>query len=265
MIAAVAAAGDPYPLAGGRSELSHHGRGDGLLPGRSRPRKHRRRSATIVSRFLRQRSRQNLSALQDPAPRKGSAGGLGATVATVCFRKGRQHDYVDSRSGRVCDGSDRSCRSSTRRKEEILLVIGTSSSEVAFPGLIRNWINRGETNSWSGSFCWPVTASIWMARTFTWHWESASLRRRPIPHIFPSQFALLAVLPMTSNGSVASGSFINLAATLQSTHVLPPNGLGLLFDVDRIIALSSGWLKSQKMRLSHDISHQCKIFIDAHP
>lgn len=33
MIAAVAAAGNPYPLAGCLSEPPHHGRRDGLLPG----------------------------------------------------------------------------------------------------------------------------------------------------------------------------------------------------------------------------------------
>ena len=33
VIPAVAAAGKPYPLAGRRSELLHHGRRDGLLPG----------------------------------------------------------------------------------------------------------------------------------------------------------------------------------------------------------------------------------------
>jgi hypothetical protein len=33
MIATVAAACDPYPLAGGGGELPNHGRRDGLLPG----------------------------------------------------------------------------------------------------------------------------------------------------------------------------------------------------------------------------------------
>jgi hypothetical protein len=49
VIATVAAARDPYPLAGCRSELPHHGRRDGLLPGASEG---RRRSLRIGLRLI---------------------------------------------------------------------------------------------------------------------------------------------------------------------------------------------------------------------
>ncbi|MFG3757278.1 cation:dicarboxylate symporter family transporter, partial [Klebsiella pneumoniae] len=57
-----------------------------------------------------------------------------------------------------------------------------------------------------------------------------------------AQLTLLAVLLLTSKGgaTVAGGSFIKLAATLQSTRALPLSGLGLLFGVDRFMALCGG-------------------------
>ena len=46
------------------------------------------------------------------------------------------------------------------------------------------------------------------------------------------------MLLLTSKGgtAVAGGAFVKLAATLQSVRVLPLDGLGLLFGVDRLMA-----------------------------
>jgi aerobic C4-dicarboxylate transport protein len=52
------------------------------------------------------------------------------------------------------------------------------------------------------------------------------------------QLGVLGILLLTSKGgtTVAGGAFIKLAATLQTVHALPLNGLGLLFGVDSLMA-----------------------------
>jgi aerobic C4-dicarboxylate transport protein len=48
------------------------------------------------------------------------------------------------------------------------------------------------------------------------------------------------MLMLTSKGgtTVAGGAFVKLAATLQSVRMLPLSGLGLLFGVDRLMAIA---------------------------
>ena len=60
------------------------------------------------------------------------------------------------------------------------------------------------------------------------------------PFSLSQQAAVLAVMLLTSKGgtTVAGGAFVKLAATLQSVRLLPLSGLGLLFAVDRLMAIA---------------------------
>jgi aerobic C4-dicarboxylate transport protein len=128
-------------------------------------------------------------------------------------------------------------------KEEILLVVSTSSSEVAFPRLIQKLQQSGCDEAVVG-FVLPAGYSFNLDGTSIYMALGVGFIAQATDTPFPwsSQLALLAVLLLTSKGgaTVAGGSFIKLAATLQSTHALPLSGLGLLFGVDRFMALCGG-------------------------
>jgi len=51
-------------------------------------------------------------------------------------------------------------------KEELLIVLGTSSSESALPALMENWSGLAVQNRWWGWLCPPAILSIWMAPIF---------------------------------------------------------------------------------------------------
>ncbi|MFM0298878.1 cation:dicarboxylase symporter family transporter [Paraburkholderia sediminicola] len=61
----------------------------------------------------------------------------------------------------------------------------------------------------------------------------------PLP--LSQQLALLAVMLLTSKGGAgaAGGALVKLAATLQSSHALPLSGVGLLFGIDRVLAIAT--------------------------
>ncbi|MFM0730971.1 cation:dicarboxylase symporter family transporter [Paraburkholderia sediminicola] len=61
------------------------------------------------------------------------------------------------------------------------------------------------------------------------------------PLSLSQQLALLAVMLLTSKGGAgaAGGALVKLAATLQSSHALPLSGVGLLFGIDRVLAIAT--------------------------
>jgi aerobic C4-dicarboxylate transport protein len=124
-------------------------------------------------------------------------------------------------------------------KEEIVLVLGTSSSAAALPHLMVKLENLGCPRSVVGltlstgySFNLAGTAIyLSMAAIF--------LARATDVELDPSQqLALLGVLLLTSKGAAAvtGGGFIALAATLSSTGAVPMEGLALLIGVDQFLA-----------------------------
>ena len=127
-------------------------------------------------------------------------------------------------------------------KEEILLVFGTASGEVAFPRLIEKLPKAGCEEAVVG-FVLPAGFSFNLDGTGIQMAISAVFIAQVTDTPFPlsQQIALFVIMLFTSKGgtTVAGGAFIKLAATLQSVRVLPLGGLGLLLGIDRFMATGS--------------------------
>jgi aerobic C4-dicarboxylate transport protein len=124
-------------------------------------------------------------------------------------------------------------------REELLLVLGTASGEVALPRLMLKLEQAGCDGAIVGfvlpggySFNLDGT-SIYMAIAVAFIAQATDT-----PFDLWQQAGVLAILLLTSKGgtTVAGGAFIKLAATLQTVRTLPLNGLGLLFGIDRLMA-----------------------------
>ena len=124
-------------------------------------------------------------------------------------------------------------------KEEILLVLGTSSSETALPGMIRKLQQLGCTKSTVGlviptgySFNLDGT-NIYMAMAAVFLAQATNT-----PLDLHQQIALLLVAMITSKGAsgVTGAGFITLAATLQSVPTIPIESLALLVGIDRFMS-----------------------------
>lgn len=124
-------------------------------------------------------------------------------------------------------------------KDEIILVLGTSTSESALPRLMAKLENLGVSKPVVGlviptgySFNLDgIAIFLTMAALFIGQATNIDLS-------LEQQLGLLAVLLLTSKGAAAvtGGGFITLAATLASTHTLPVAGLALLLGVDRFMS-----------------------------
>ena len=124
-------------------------------------------------------------------------------------------------------------------KEEILLVLGTSSSESALPRMMAKLEHLGCSQSVVGlviptgySFNLDGT-SIYMTIAVVFVAQAMDVHLGALQY-----FTLLGVLMLTSKGAAAvtGGGFITLAATLSSTSMLPVAGLTLLIGVDRFMS-----------------------------
>jgi aerobic C4-dicarboxylate transport protein len=124
-------------------------------------------------------------------------------------------------------------------REELLLVLGTASGEVALPRLMLKLEQAGCDGSIVG-FVLPAGYSfnldgtgIYMAIAIGFIAQATDT-----PFSFGQQIGVLAIMLLTSKGgtTVAGGAFIKLAATLQTLRALPLGGLGLLFGIDRLMA-----------------------------
>jgi aerobic C4-dicarboxylate transport protein len=124
-------------------------------------------------------------------------------------------------------------------QDEFLIVLGTSSSEAALPGLMRKLEELGCTKSvvglvvpsgysfnLDGTSIYLTIAAIFVAQATNTH---LSLSQEAV---------LLLVLMLTSKGSAAvtGGGFITLAATLSSLGTVPVAGIALLLGVDRFMS-----------------------------
>ena len=124
-------------------------------------------------------------------------------------------------------------------KEEIFLVLGTSSSESALPGLMHKLefagaarpvvglvVPTGYSFNLDGTSIYLTMAAIFIAQAFN------------IQLGLGQQLGILGVLLLTSKGAAAvtGGGFITLAATLASTGSVPVEGLALLLGVDRFMS-----------------------------
>ncbi len=124
-------------------------------------------------------------------------------------------------------------------KEEILIVMGTSSSETVLPRMMAKLehagcakpvvglvIPTGYSFNLDGTSIYMSMAAIFIAQATN------------TPLTLGQQLGILAVLLLTSKGAagVTGSGFITLAATLSSIPALPVAGLGLLIGIDRFMS-----------------------------
>jgi aerobic C4-dicarboxylate transport protein len=124
-------------------------------------------------------------------------------------------------------------------REELLIVLGTSSSETVLPRMITKLQGLGAAPAVVGlvvpagySFNLDGTSIyLTMAAIFV-----AQATNTPLP--LAQQLALLAVLILTSKGAagVTGSGFIVLAATLSSVGSVPVAGLALILGIDRFMS-----------------------------
>jgi aerobic C4-dicarboxylate transport protein len=123
--------------------------------------------------------------------------------------------------------------------EELLVVLGTSSSETALPRLIDKMerfgvarpvvglvVPTGYSFNLDGTSIYMSMATIFIAQAYN------------IDLSITQQIGILAVLMVTSKGAagVTGSGFITLAATLEATKIVPIEGLALLLGVDRFMS-----------------------------
>ncbi len=122
---------------------------------------------------------------------------------------------------------------------EILLVLGTSSSEAALPRLLDKLerfgcarpvvglvVPAGYSFNLDGTSIYLSMAVLFLAQVFR------------VPLGLGEQLSILLILMVTSKGAagVTGSGFIVLASTLTATRVVPVEGLALLLGVDRFMS-----------------------------
>ena len=124
-------------------------------------------------------------------------------------------------------------------KEELFIVLGTSSSESALPRLMAKMENAGAEKSVVGMVV-PTGYSFNLDGTSIYLTMAAIFiaQATNTPLDLQQQITLLVVLLLTSKGAaaVAGGGFIVLAATLSSGGAIPVAGLALILGIDRFMS-----------------------------
>jgi aerobic C4-dicarboxylate transport protein len=124
-------------------------------------------------------------------------------------------------------------------REELLIVLGTSSSESALPRLLVKLeelgcsksvvglvVPAGYSFNLDGTSIYLTIAALFVAQATNTHLTAKD------------EFTLLLVLMLTSKGAAAvtGGGFITLAATLSALGTVPVAGITLLLGVDRFMS-----------------------------
>ena len=124
-------------------------------------------------------------------------------------------------------------------KDELVIVLGTSSSESVLPRLINKMealgcsssvvrlvVPTGYSFNLDGTCIYLTMAAVFVAQA------------TDTPMTFGDELTLLLVLLLTSKGAAAvtGGGFITLAATLSSVGHVPVAGVSLLFGIDRFMS-----------------------------
>lgn len=124
-------------------------------------------------------------------------------------------------------------------REELLIVLGTSSSEAALPNLMEKLEKMGCSKSvvglvvptgysfnLDGTTIYLSMAVIFLAQVFNIHLEISQM------------LTIIGILMVTSKGAagVTGSGFIVLASTLTAVKVIPIEGLALLLGVDRFMS-----------------------------
>jgi aerobic C4-dicarboxylate transport protein len=124
-------------------------------------------------------------------------------------------------------------------KEELLLVLGTSSSEAALPGLMAKMERAGCNRSVVGLVI-PTGYSFNLDGTNIYMTLAALFiaQATDTPLTFGDQILLLAVAMLSSKGAagITGAGFITLAATLSVVPTVPVAGMALILGVDRFMS-----------------------------
>lgn len=124
-------------------------------------------------------------------------------------------------------------------REELLIVLGTSSSEAALPSLMEKLerlgckksvvglvVPAGYSFNLDGTTIYLSMAVIFLAQVFNVHLDLRQI------------LTIIGILMVTSKGAagVTGSGFIVLASTLTAIKVIPVEGLALLLGVDRFMS-----------------------------
>ena len=124
-------------------------------------------------------------------------------------------------------------------KEELLIVLGTSSSESVLPRMMAKMENLGAKKSVVGLVI-PTGYSFNLDGTSIYLTVAAVFiaQATNTPMTITQQLTLLAVLLLTSKGAagVTGSGFIVLAATLSAVGGVPVAGLALILGIDRFMS-----------------------------
>jgi aerobic C4-dicarboxylate transport protein len=124
-------------------------------------------------------------------------------------------------------------------REELLIVLGTSSSESALPRIMQKLERLGAEKSVVGLVI-PTGYSFNLDGTSIYLTMAAVFiaQATDTPLSIWQQLALLAVLLLTSKGAagITGSGFIVLAATLGSVETIPIAGLALILGIDRFMS-----------------------------
>jgi aerobic C4-dicarboxylate transport protein len=124
-------------------------------------------------------------------------------------------------------------------KEELLIVLGTSSSESVLPRMMAKMENLGARKSVVGLVI-PTGYSFNLDGTSIYLTMAAVFiaQATDTPLTLTQQLTLLAVLLLTSKGAagVTGSGFIVLAATLSAVGGVPVAGLALILGIDRFMS-----------------------------
>ena len=126
-------------------------------------------------------------------------------------------------------------------RQELLIVLGTSSSESVLPQIMEKLermgcsrqvvglvIPTGYSFNLDGTTIYMAMGTIFLAQVFH------------IPLSLGNQLAIIGILMLTSKGAagVTGSGFIVLASTLTATHIIPVEGLAVLLGIDRFMSES---------------------------
>ena len=124
-------------------------------------------------------------------------------------------------------------------KEELLIVLGTSSSESVLPRMMEKMENLGANKTTVGLVI-PTGYSFNLDGTSIYLTMAAVFiaQATNTPMTLMQEVTLLAVLLLTSKGAagVTGSGFIVLAATLSAVGTVPVAGLALILGIDRFMS-----------------------------
>ncbi|WP_432239533.1 cation:dicarboxylate symporter family transporter [Herbaspirillum robiniae] len=126
-------------------------------------------------------------------------------------------------------------------KDEIIIVLGTASSESALPRLLIKLERLG---------CGKQTVGLVLPTGYAFNLDGTSIfmamgvmfisHAYGVPLSFDHQIGILLLMLLTSKGAatVSGGSFVVFAATVTSTGLLPIEGLAVIFGVYRFMSMA---------------------------